>query len=214
MTEIPRTIYLDGELGDRFGHEHKLIINSPAEAVRALCCVIDGLQEAIAKNETGFHVFVDDEDITEDELAHPSGQASIRIMPAVIAAGGGGLLNIIVGAALIGAAFITGGASIAAWGAMQMVAGGLGAAMLFGGVAQMFMPKQKGLSGVESTENGASYHFNGPVNLVAQGSCVPVLYGEMWAGGVVVSAGIYNEDLEAYAGSPEEAGGKQFITRT
>lgn len=195
MSEVLRTIYLDGDLGERFGHKHQLIINSPAEAVRALCCVIDGLQPAIAEHENGFHVFVDEESIDEQGLLLPTGQSDIRIMP-VVAAAGGGFFNIIAGAALIGAAFFTGGASLAAWGMGSMVMGGLGAAMLFGGVAQMFMPKQKGLAGVESVDNGASYHFNGPVNMVAQGSCVPVLYGEMWAGGVVVSAGIYNEDVE------------------
>lgn len=195
MTETLRTIHLDGQLGERFGKVHQLIINSPAEAVRALCCVIDGLQSALAEDEHGFHVFVDDADIDEEALHFPTGQSEIRIMP-VVAAAGGGFFNIIVGAALIGAAFFTGGASLAAWGMGSMVMGGLGAALLFGGVAQMFSPKQKGLKGVESVENGASYHFNGPVNMTAQGSCVPVLYGDMWAGGVIVSAGIYNEDIE------------------
>lgn len=196
MSDVLRTVVLGGELGKRFGKEHRIVINSPAEAVRALCCVIDGLQKAISDYTPGFHVFVDEESVDESELLHPTGKAKIRIMP-VIAAAGGGVFKVILGAALIGSAFLTGGASLAAWGMGSIALGGLGATLLFMGAGQMFMPKQKGLSGVESVENRTSYHFNGPSNVTAQGNAVPVLYGEMWCGSVVVSTGIYNEDIEA-----------------
>lgn len=196
MTDVLRTIHLDGSLGRLFGRTHRLVINSPAEAVRALCNVIDGFQQEIEKHQAGFHVFVDEVDISEQELQHPTGRAAIRIMP-IITAAGGGFFQVLAGAALIGAAFFTGGASLAAWGATQMVLGGLGGALLFSGAAQMLAPSHKGLASVDSVDNGASYHFNGPVNLTAQGNCVPLLYGEMWTGSVTVSAGIYNEDVEA-----------------
>lgn len=197
MSEVLRTVILDGELGRRFGRSHKLVVNSPAEALRALCCVIDGLQQAVVDYKPGFHVFVNNDALSaDDQLHHPSGSAEIRITP-VIAAAGGGVFNVFLGVALIGAAFFTGGASLAAWGMASIAMGGLGATLLFMGAGQMFMPKQKGLDGVESVENKASYHFNGPANITAQGNAVPVLYGDMWCGSVVVSTGLYNEDIEA-----------------
>jgi len=55
-----------------------------------------------------------------------------------------------------------------------------------------FQPQ--GITGVESPDNGASYNFNGPVNVTAQGNPVPVLYGEMMVGSVTVSGDMYSED--------------------
>ncbi len=43
----------------------------------------------------------------------------------------------------IAAAFITGGTSLAAWGALQAGLAGAGIGMLVGGVAQMLMPNSK-----------------------------------------------------------------------
>ncbi|SAI70462.1 Phage-related protein%2C tail component [Bordetella ansorpii] len=67
-------------------------------------------------------------------------------------------------------------------------------ALALGGITQMLAPQQRGLSTRDSPDNGASYNFNGPVNTTAQGNPVPVLYGEMFVGSAVVSAGIYAED--------------------
>jgi len=47
----------------------------------------------------------------------------------------------------------------------------------------------------EIADNRASYIFNGAVNLTAQGACVPLCYGRMRVGSVVVSAGLTVEDM-------------------
>ena len=47
----------------------------------------------------------------------------------------------------------------------------------------------------EVADNRASYIFNGAVNLTAQGNPVPLLYGRMRVGSVVVSAGLSVEDI-------------------
>ena len=72
----------------------------------------------------------------------------------------------------------------------------LGTALMLGGVMQLLSPQQKGLSAKDSPDNGASYHFNGPVNTTAQGNPVPLLYGELIVGSAVISAGIYSEDQQ------------------
>lgn len=46
----------------------------------------------------------------------------------------------------------------------------------------------------EAPENAPSYAFGGPVNTIAQGHPVGVLYGKRRIGGAVISAGIYAED--------------------
>lgn len=72
----------------------------------------------------------------------------------------------------------------------------LGVAMMLGGVSQLLTRQPKGLAGVDDPDNGASYNFNGPVNVTAQGNPVPVLYGEMIVGSVTVSGDMYSEDIQ------------------
>jgi predicted phage tail protein len=45
MTERLRTIRLYGKLGARFGRRFRLAVNSPAEAVHALCTMLPGFQQ-------------------------------------------------------------------------------------------------------------------------------------------------------------------------
>jgi len=47
----------------------------------------------------------------------------------------------------------------------------------------------------EIADNRSSYIFNGAVNLTAQGNPVPLCYGRMRVGSVVVSAGLSTEDI-------------------
>ena len=112
----------------------------------------------------------------------------------------GGVLQTIVGVALIVVAGIPGGPRAAAsvakfWGAV----GAAGWSLAIGGVAQMLSAQPRGLGTKGSPENTPSYSMNGPV------------YGRPWAtpctsptvattrrgmvvGSVVISSGIYAED--------------------
>ena len=45
MTDRLRTIRLYGKLGARFGRRFRLAVNSPAEAVHALCTMLPGFQQ-------------------------------------------------------------------------------------------------------------------------------------------------------------------------
>lgn len=80
-----------------------------------------------------------------------------------------------------------------AWGSYALQAG---AAMMLGGVAQMLSPMQGGAARRESPDNKPSYAFGGPVNTIAQGNPVPILYGKRRIGGAIISAGIFAEDQQ------------------
>ena len=61
MTERMRTVRLYGQLGSRFGRSFRLAVNSPAEAIRALCAIVPGFQQYLATaKEQGmaFAVFI------------------------------------------------------------------------------------------------------------------------------------------------------------
>jgi len=173
-----------------------MAVESAAEAVRALCVVIPGFERAFVGPDgsaTRYAFFLGKRNIGEDQLQFPVGDDDIRIAPMIAGAKRGGLFQTILGAALIAIA-IWNPPFLAAAGLTASGVGTMGAALALGGVVQMLTPQQRGLSTKDSPENGASYNFNGPVNTRAQGNPVPLLYGEMFVGSAVISAGIAAED--------------------
>ena len=75
-----------------------------------------------------------------------------------------------------------------------MISAGVGLAI--GGAVQYLVQIPDGNTGTNSVDNGASYNFNGPVNVTAQGNPIPVLYGELITGSVTVSGDLYSEEQQ------------------
>lgn len=166
--------------------------------------MVPGFQQFLYESKDkglGYACFIGKENIGEGGLQYPVGDDDIRIAPMILGSGRGGMFQIILGAALIiaapymaAAAFNAGAMGLTA--AIATYAPMLGWAMALGGVAQLLVKQPQGLTGVESPDNGASYNFNGPVNVTAQGNPVPILYGEAIVGSVMVSGDIYSEDIQ------------------
>ncbi|WP_312993955.1 tail assembly protein [Achromobacter animicus] len=193
-----RTVRLYGLLGTRFGRVHRMAVRSAAEAVQALCAILPGFEkEMISSGSRGvrYAVFLGRRNIAEQDLQHaPAEGEEIRFAPVIQGAKRGGVFQTILGAAMVavGAVInVLSSGTMAAFGTSLMK---MGAVIGLGGAIQMLSPTQTGLSTKDSPNNGASYNFNGAVNTTAQGNCVPLHYGECWAGSAVVSAGIYAED--------------------
>nr|WP_278252122.1 tail assembly protein [Stenotrophomonas maltophilia] len=189
-----RTVRLYGQLGSRFGRSFRLAVNSPAEAVRALCAVLPGFQQYLARakeNGMAFAVFVGKQNLTKDQLQDPPGNEDIRIAPVLLGSKRGGVLQTIIGVVLIVISYVF---PVTAPYLLQP-----GIAMVIGGVVQMLGPQPKGLGSQDSPENRPNYSMNGTVNTQAQGNPVPVAYGGhdtkgMLTGSAVISGGIMAED--------------------
>lgn len=191
-----KTIKLYGVLAKRFGKEFRLDVENTREAMRALCVQVPGFEHfMLHAHEQGleFAVFQDKQNISETELDMNTSAKVIKVVPKV--KGAGGVVQTILGAVMIAAAFVTGGTSLAAWGALQGALFGAGVGMMVGGVAQMLMPKVETLQDQNQDGNKANKGFGGAVTTVAQGNPVPVLYGRREVGGFIASAGQYPEDL-------------------
>lgn len=191
-----REIRLYGELGRRFGRRFSFDVATPAEAIRALSAVVPGFREHFAKRAQAgakYHVFVGKRDIGEQELTHPAGDV-IRIAPEIAGAKRGGLFQTILGAVLMVVSVV--GIAVTGNPAFLHLAD-IGFALAVGGVVQMLAPQPKlgDMNGAERPENRPSYSFNGPVNTMAQGHPVPILYGELMVGSAVISAGMIAEDF-------------------
>ncbi len=192
-------IELGGVLGTTFGKTHQRLVCTTSEAVRALCCTIPGFEQFLNTSKSRgltYAVFRGEKNIGVDDLGFPVIDDVIRIMPVVIGSKSGGLLQVIFGAVLVAAAFWTGGASMAAWGALQTGMAMTGASMILGGIIQMLSPQPNGIAMKDQGENKPSYAFGAPTNTVSQGYPVPIGYGKRRIGGAVISAGIYVEDQQ------------------
>jgi predicted phage tail protein len=195
------TVILLGELGRCFGRRHNLAIGSAAEAIRALSANFPTFErELVASGErgVGYRVLAGRDSLNLERLHEPTGSQRITIAPVVSGAGGDGLGQILLGAALL---------AVAWWNPLGWAASGaflsqatlysVGTAMILGGVAQMIAPTSKASEPSERPENKPSYSFNGAVNTTAQGHPVPVGYGRLIVGSAVISAGIDVDEIPA-----------------
>jgi predicted phage tail protein len=172
-------------------------VRTPAEAIKALCVQIPGFERFISNAKSRglvFAVFLGKKNIGEAELCY-QGDGDIIIAPVIEGSKRAGMMQTIIGVALIIVATIaTGGvggfAAGGAWGAV----GAAGASMAIGGVIQMLSPQAGGLRTSAAPENQPGYAFGSARNTTASGNPVPLCIGKRRWGGAIISAAIYAED--------------------
>ena len=178
------TIKLYGQLR-KFGKSYQLSVRTPAEAIKALCVQIPGFERFLANARFRglvFAVFRGKKNISEAELGY-QGKGDIIIAPVIVGSKRAGILQTIVGIALIIASPLTNGATLAP-----------GIALVAGGVIQMLSPQAKGLKTSAAPENTPGYAFGGAKNTTASGNPAALCAGRRRWGGAVISAAIYAED--------------------
>ncbi|KPM62131.1 phage tail protein [Pseudomonas putida] len=184
----PKTkIRLGGFLGKKYGkHHHFLLQRGDAkEAAKALDANYPGFARDLADAESQglrFAVFKNGKNIGDDALTR-GGARELWFVPIVHGSKRAGLLQTIVGIALLIAGPITGGATY-----------GPGIALVAGGVIQMLSPQAGGLSQSAAPENLPSYAFGSAKNTTASGNPVPICIGERRWGGAIISASIEAQD--------------------
>ncbi|EMD6814837.1 tail assembly protein [Citrobacter koseri] len=203
-----KTLILDGRMAKKFGKRHQYHVADLREMLRAMCSQVPGFKKYMSEAHMKgirFAFFNGKSNIGLEEFDMTRWGDTYRIMPIIEGAKNAGVLQIVIGAVALVAAFFTAGASLAAWGA-AMSAGaitattvltGIGVSMMLGGVVQLLTPQPSFNTGASSsTDNKPNYAFGAPVNTVAMGYPVPVLYGEREIGGAIISAGMYSSDQQ------------------
>ena len=202
-----RKIKLYGELAKFVGHkEFEVKADTLAHAVSFLINNFEGVEKYMSPKH--YQVKVGNYAVDESELSHPIGQEDIHFIP-VIAGAGRGVGKILLGAALIGLVFMTGGASFTAAGGLEFHATALGGAFLnksiayvgaylvLSGVSEMLFPMPQSPD-FESEENPRlSFSFGGTQQTGRAGTPVPLVYGEIFTGSVVISGSIDTEQVQA-----------------
>jgi len=199
-----RKIKLYGELAKFLGEKtFEAEVHTAAQAIRFLVVNFPQLEKHMA--DRYYKVAIDNWELEEKELHYPNGQEDIKIIPVVGGEGGRGLGKVLLGAAIIGGAFLTGGASLGASGLtfqasslggayLAQAAVYVGASLVLQGVADMLTPVPK----ISENEQDPrlSFNFSGIQNTSRAGVAVPVIYGEVLTGSVVISAGIETAQVE------------------
>ena len=193
-----------GHLAEHLGQStFEALIRTPAEAVRFLICNFPELRGLMRDGYYKVAVGRHDLQLADcpEQLHYPVGSGEVvSIIPVVTGAGGnrGGIGAILLGAALIGTAVVTGGTTLAlgisgfsGGVGISAAVGNVGLALVLGGTASLLSPTPElpSLDG-DPRNDPNNFSFSGVQNTAREGVPVPVAYGEVVVGSVVISAGL------------------------
>ena len=198
-----RKIKLYGELVKITGHkELEAAVNTTAQAVSFLINNFPELEGHMANKY--YQVLLGKENLNIEELHFPVGQSDIKFVPVV--SGSGGIGKALFGGALIALSFGVGGIFTSAinFGAGGFAAAGLGAKAAFGigaglvlsGVSDMLFPTPKMPEFSSEQDPRLSFAFSGTQQTSRAGTPVPLVYGEIFTGSVVISSSIDTEQVQ------------------
>ena len=193
-----RKIKLYGKLAEFVGHkEFEVQVDSVAKAVSFLVHNFEGIEKHMSLQN--YHVSVGDYDIDKDEIDYPVGGQDIHFVPAISGAGSGAR-KFIIGAVLIGIAIGTGPGGFTALktglelGTFGTFALNLGAALVLQGVNEMLFSSEEP---TDEEDPRISFSFSGVQNTSRAGTSHPIVYGEIFTGSVLISAGIDTNQVSA-----------------
>ena len=190
------------------GHkEFEVQVDSLQKAVSFLVNNFAGIEKYM--NPRYYQVKVGDYAVDETEILHPIGQEDIHFVP-VISGAGRGFGKILLGAALIGVAFLmpvaSGGLSLGAGikagslakvGFMTKMVAGVGASLVLSGVSDMLFPLPEIPGYEDSQDPRLSFSFGGTQQTGRAGTPVPLVFGEIFTGSVVISGSVDTEQVQA-----------------
>ena len=205
-----RKLKLYGELAEFIGHkEFEIQVDSLAKAVSFLVNNFPQIEKYM--NPQYYQVKVGNYSVNEEEIHHPIGQEDIHIVP-VIAGAGSGTGKILLGAALIAGAFMFSPLTLGSFTAKGVAAGAtafgkvgflakaslyLGTSLVLSGVSDMLFPLPKPKEFKSEQDPQLSFSFSGTQNTSRAGTPVPIVYGEIITGSVVISGAVDTQQVQA-----------------
>ena len=182
-----RKIKVYGRLAELVGwHVNYADVKNMKDVYKYLVCNHPEINKHLQENMYRITINNDVVKTEDDLLVHSEGE--IRIIPVVSGAW-----------FWVAAAFFAGGAAATAIGGTVLAAIGgiltaIGTSMAISGVTNMLFPQQQPTvgdidSGLSETDARVNYSFNGIQNVSRSGVCIPLIYGEVFTGSIVVSSG-------------------------
>jgi len=221
-----RKIYLEGEIGDKFGSEFELDVPNFRDAILCIDCNVEGFKNYLLEcDQKGIGFILDVAGKPLEDAEHmlinlKEGDMTMTPMPAGAKSGGA---KILAAVAIIAISYFTFGAGgwlagggVGGGGATFGAAGGVSGAISTGtaatianigyaiginlalaGIQQLMAPDPATDSGREE-----SYLFNGSEQNILEGDPVPVLYGELRVPGRPISFELLNTEFVEVNANP------------
>jgi len=205
-----RKVKLYGKLAEFVGHkEFEVKVSSVAQAISFLIHNFPSLETYMSPKY--YQVKVGDYDIDKDEIGYPIGKEDIHFIPVISGAGGPNTRRIILGVALIGIGIASGGVGFGLGPAglaggfsnslgtfsLAALAGNVGIGLALTGVSQMLFPLPDDQDFKSEQDPQLSFNFAGLQNTSRAGTSLPIVYGEIFTGSVVISAAIDTNQVDA-----------------
>ena len=182
-----RKIKVYGRLAELVGwHVSYADVKNMKDVYKYLVCNYPEINKHLQENMYRITINNDVVKTEDDLLVHSEGD--IKIIPVVSGAW-----------FWVAAAFFGGGAAATAIGGTVFAAIGsvltaIGTSMAISGVTNMLFPQQQPNigdvnTGLSETDARVNYSFSGIQNVSRSGVCIPLIYGEVFTGSIVVSSG-------------------------
>ena len=184
-----KKIKVYGKLRQFLGKSYfQAAVKSPQQAMSFLMANFEGLQKHM--NDQLYKVKMGGTEITEDYLSM-SGQGDIQIIPVAT-----GAAPIFIGAALIVGVAAVGATILGSTLLATVVSTALttiGTSMVIGGITELIAPQNptqnvSSVSDIDPRMRG-SYSFSGIQNVSSSGVPVPIIYGLVFSGSILISSG-------------------------
>ena len=178
-------------------------VNSAGEAMRFLLANWPELEKHISGQV--YKVKVGEYDIGEDELNDPSGCQDIKIIP--VATGSGDFFKSTIGKFVMAAAFIAApylapalaGTAIGAT-TLGAISTSIGISFALSGASQLLFPPPAppNIASINNPSN-QNFAFSGIQQVSRVGTALPLAFGQVFCGSIVVSAGVDTVQVEGQA---------------
>ncbi len=200
-----RTVYVGGELGEKFGSQFRLYVKSVGDALRGINANKPGFIRSI-KKDSHYNVtvgtFTEESALDNSTVFMNHKKGDIWIMPSIEGAKSG-IGTVVLGAVLVVVGMTLTSYGLGAVGAPMMK---MGVGMMISGVAMMLTPTPGAgdYNEREKPDERQSFIFDGPVNTTEQGGSIPIIYGQILMGSTVVSTALDVEQIETPPPAPVE----------
>lgn len=189
-------LYMHGHLKDFAPEGLTLEVDNIPQLLRALESIYPEFREKLT--ETQRYAFIRKsgeqiQEVSESELQFPLNADELHIIPSIEGSG-----------FEIAAAMVLSGSL----GAVGYWVVGIGlnilSSLAIGAVIGALTPKPKSEGAASPKEEAPSYIFRGAQNTTQPGTAIPLVYGEVLTGSVVISVGVSTEDIPIPIPEPEE----------
>ena len=173
-----RKVFLHGTLKSIHDGPIEVVADTVAQVIKIVSLQLPGFQPNAITGYRRIQVAGCD---TLDELMADWPHEEIHIFPQFNGAKSGGLMEVLIGVALVAASFLTAGTALAFLGPMLLSAG---FSLVLGGILQFLQAPQR------ASSTAKSHYLGSPSNTTEIGTVIPILYGRRKIGGQYLSVNL------------------------